>query len=474
MRTRVAEALKRIAEEVEEMKGVWKETTSPKLERKAFRLWRQGQDPDLYTRWGEDLQHLQGRLADLSQELAIACAQSRSMPVISLRRSCGALRETLYDTLDLQYKLDLKQQACPARPSKVSKKEDSKEATAGDGGRHGGSGDEAGGSDGDDYEEDSWLVGDGDEEDPGGLPPIDSWTSDPAEVKASDTPRRRINPQRVDTAQANEGTGIDCRPLLAKSSSGQNCEDIPADAGEHAEGAEESPEDSGAQGPTKKDAGVGSASGQAAGKDFGNVVEGSPKSQAAAPASVAKRGRGDTTSHSAGDTVPSEADTDGETAQREATWNAANLRWARRKFSWAETWCYPQTRSRMTRPTCCRTRALYHLRMARLQQPVAMWIRLEGDSVVCVRTLLPLTWESGALPGQAHCSQDAVQPSAAASGWPAPAQGDTRSEKGEDDGGAACANHPMLPVGVDSAAKDCLETTNCSDGDTAASDDESV
>ncbi len=59
MRTRVAEALKRIAEEVEEMKGSWKETRMPKLERKSFKLWRHGQVPDLHIRWCEDLQHLE-------------------------------------------------------------------------------------------------------------------------------------------------------------------------------------------------------------------------------------------------------------------------------------------------------------------------------------------------------------------------------------------------------------------------------
>ncbi len=50
---------------------------------------------------------VQGRLTELSQEIATPYAKRETHSVSGLRKSCSTLEQTLYDCLELQYKLDL-------------------------------------------------------------------------------------------------------------------------------------------------------------------------------------------------------------------------------------------------------------------------------------------------------------------------------------------------------------------------------
>ena len=56
---RMAVTLRHVAIALESMLDQWAITKGPALERRAPRLWRQGQDPAQRAAWSEDLGHWQ-------------------------------------------------------------------------------------------------------------------------------------------------------------------------------------------------------------------------------------------------------------------------------------------------------------------------------------------------------------------------------------------------------------------------------
>jgi len=101
------------------MQQQWEQTQLPQLERKSYKLWRQGQNSTQIQTWQGDAEHWRGQLAKLVHEVAVIHVGKARLPVRAIKKSSRSIQQMYVNLQEVVFKLkvsELLQE--PARPSR--------------------------------------------------------------------------------------------------------------------------------------------------------------------------------------------------------------------------------------------------------------------------------------------------------------------------------------------------------------------
>ena len=101
------------------MQQHWQQTQLPQLERKSYKLWRQGQNPTQIQTWQGDAEHWRGQVAKLVHEVAVIHVGKARLPVRAIKKSSRSIQQMYVNLQEVVFKLkvsELLQE--PARPSR--------------------------------------------------------------------------------------------------------------------------------------------------------------------------------------------------------------------------------------------------------------------------------------------------------------------------------------------------------------------
>lgn len=101
------------------MQKQWEQTQLPQLERKAHRLWRQGQSPTQVDTWQGDAEHWRGQVARLVHEVAMIHVGKATLPSRAVRKSSRSIQQMYVNLQEVLLKLRVAGlQHEPARPTR--------------------------------------------------------------------------------------------------------------------------------------------------------------------------------------------------------------------------------------------------------------------------------------------------------------------------------------------------------------------
>ena len=101
------------------MQQHWERTQLPQLERKSYKLWRQGQNPTQIQTWQGDAEHWRGQVAKLVHEVAVIHVGKARLPARAIKKSSRSIQQMYVNLQEVVFKLkvsELLQE--PARPSR--------------------------------------------------------------------------------------------------------------------------------------------------------------------------------------------------------------------------------------------------------------------------------------------------------------------------------------------------------------------
>ncbi len=87
------------------MQKQWELTQLPQLERKSFKLWREGRNPSQVLTWQGDAEHWQHQVAKLVHEVAIIHLGKARLPVKAIKRGSRSIQQMYVNLLEVLFKL---------------------------------------------------------------------------------------------------------------------------------------------------------------------------------------------------------------------------------------------------------------------------------------------------------------------------------------------------------------------------------
>jgi hypothetical protein len=100
------------------MQQHWEWTQLPQLERKSYKLWRQGQNPTQIQTWQGDAEHWRGQVAKLVHEVAVMHVGKARLPARAIKKSSRSIQQMYVNLQEVVFKLKVSEMLQePARPS---------------------------------------------------------------------------------------------------------------------------------------------------------------------------------------------------------------------------------------------------------------------------------------------------------------------------------------------------------------------
>ncbi len=90
------------------MQQQWEQTQLPQLERKSYKLWRQGQNSTQIQTWQGDAEHWRGQLAKLVHEVAVIHVGKARLPVRAIKKSSRSIQQMYVNLQEVVFKLKLR------------------------------------------------------------------------------------------------------------------------------------------------------------------------------------------------------------------------------------------------------------------------------------------------------------------------------------------------------------------------------